>query len=204
MTVSQLPPPTAAAFPSFTPENVAELAESKKHFKKINRAISVAKFDAWTVGIFGGLTLIVGLGSFSLVGVLLGAGMSYVAYSEFMNASKLRKLDLESPKKLAINQVVLGSLLMAYAIYMLLTSHADLSQYSDLAEVGQMGAKMADDLNRISTLVFRLVYFCLIAVAIFAQGGTALFYLSREKYLRIYLEHTPPWIIEMQRKGISV
>jgi hypothetical protein len=204
VTVSQLPSPILPAVPSFTPENVAELAESKKHFKKIFRAINYAKFDAWTVGIFGGLTLIVGLGTFSLVGVLLGAGMSYVAYSEFMNASALRKLDLNSPKKLAINQVVLGSLLMAYAIYMLLTSHVDMSQYADLAGAGQMGAKMADDLKQMTTLAFRLVYFALIAIAIFAQGGTALFYLSREKFLRRYLEHTPAWIVEMQRAGISV
>jgi hypothetical protein len=198
------PIPAIPAVPAFTPEHLAEISAAKQKFKKVARAIGVAKFDAWSVAIFGGLTFIVGLGTFSIVGTLLGAGMSYVAYAEFTEAAKLRKLDLDAPKKLAINQVVLGSLLMAYAIYSLLTSHIDMSQYADLAGAGQMGAKMADDLNQMTVLAYRLVYFSLIAIAIFAQGGTALFYLSRRKHLRGYLEQTPAWIVEMQRAGISV
>jgi hypothetical protein len=198
------PIPAIPAVPAFTPENVAQISEAKQHFRKISRAIAVAKFDAWSVAIFGGLTFIVALASFSVVGAVLGAGMSYVAYAEFTESAKLRKLDPDAPKKLAINQVVLGSLLMGYAIYMLLTTHLDVSQYADLAGAGAMGAKMADDLNQMTRLIYHLVYFCLIGIAIFAQGGTALYYLSRKKHLMSYLEHTPPWIVEMQRAGISV
>jgi hypothetical protein len=203
VTVPQ-PIPATPAVPAFTPENVAQISEAKARFKKIARAIAVAKFDAWTVAIFGGLTFIVGLASFSIVGTLLGAGMSYVAYAEFTEAARLRKLDPDAPKKLAVNQVILGSLLMGYAIYMLLTTHVDMTQYADLAGAGQMGAKMADDLNQMTTMIYHLVYVCLIAIAIFAQGGTALFYLSRKKHVQSYLEHTPQWIVEMQRAGISV
>jgi hypothetical protein len=138
------------------------------------------------------------------VATLLGAGMSYVAYVEFVEASRLRKLDLAAPKKLAINQVILGSLLMAYAVYMLLTMHVDMSEYSDLAGLGPAGASTINSVKQMTTLAYQLMYFALIAVAIFAQGGTALFYLSRKKHLHRYLEHTPPWIVEMQRAGISV
>lgn len=185
-------------------EHLDQIAAAKHAFRKIGRAINVAQFDAWTVGFFGTATLIFALFSFSIVGLILGAGMTAVAYFELSNAGKLRKLELDAPKNLAINQVVLGSLLMGYAIYQLLTGPTDMSQYSELAGAGQMGAKMADDIKSITTLVYNLVYYCLIAIAIFAQGGTALFYLSRKKHLESYLEHTPPWIVEMQRAGIRV
>ena len=62
------------------------------------RAINVAHFDAWTVAIFGGLTFLVSLVSFSLVGLILGGGMSLVAYLEFVNAARLRRLELDAPK----------------------------------------------------------------------------------------------------------
>ncbi|HTL27856.1 MAG TPA: hypothetical protein VL282_01485 [Tepidisphaeraceae bacterium] len=203
--MSELQPPLIPPVPTpLSYQHIDQLTESKKRFRKIGRAINVANFDAWTVGIFGGGTLIVALVSFSFVGLILGAGMTAVAYFELANAGKLRKLDLDAPKNLAINQVVLGSLLMGYAIYSLLTPSIDMSQYSDLAGAGQMGAKMANDLKSMTALIYNLVYFSLIAVAIFAQGGTALFYLSRKKHLQSYLQHTPPWILEMQRAGIRV
>jgi len=39
----------------------------------------------------------------------------------------------------------------------------------------------------------------LIAVALLVQGGTALYYFSRQKHLLRYLQQTPPWIQQMQR-----
>ena len=34
-----------------------------------------------------------------------------------------------------------------------------------------------------------------------AQGGTALYYFSREKHIRAYREQTPAWIVEFQQGG---
>ena len=36
------------------------------------------------------------------------------------------------------------------------------------------------------------------------QGGTAWYYISREKILRRYLDETPPWITQMQRAGVTI
>ena len=36
------------------------------------------------------------------------------------------------------------------------------------------------------------------------QGGTALFYLSRLRHLREYVQNTPQWLIQMQRAGVQV
>ena len=40
--------------------------------------------------------------------------------------------------------------------------------------------------------------------AIVAQGGAALFYFTREKYLREYRQRIPPWILQMQKTGVMV
>ena len=65
------------------------------------------------------------------------------------------------------------------------------------ADLGSMGTDMKD----LARMIAFGVYGTLIAVAIFAQGGTALYYFTREKHLRQYIQTTPPWIIEMQRAG---
>jgi mannose/fructose/N-acetylgalactosamine-specific phosphotransferase system component IIC len=58
----------------------------------------------------------------------------------------------------------------------------------------------ADDADLVH-LAITILYSSLIAVAIFAQGGTALYYFSRQKYLQRYVQETPAWILEMQRAG---
>lgn len=49
-----------------------------------------------------------------------------------------------------------------------------------------------------------LIYGTLAAVAIFVQGGTALFYHSRRKYIEAYVNETPAWIVQAQRAGLSM
>jgi hypothetical protein len=191
--------PTGAT-PGLSQEQLKQIADARLRSKKIRKGVSVAMFDGWTVGLFGGLTLLFGM--FSPVGALLGAGMLAVAYVELRGAKRMRLLDPQSPRVLAWNQVVLGTLLLAYAAYSLWTIYtgrtdmqAEIAKYPELTDV-------VGDLDRLSKLIGLLVYGTLMAVAIFGQGGTALFYLSRKKHIEAYLRETPPWIIEAQRSGL--
>jgi hypothetical protein len=141
---------------------------------------------------------------FSFVGLLLGAGMMAVAYVEIRGAKRLRQLDPAAPKTLAWNQVFLGALLFAYAVFSLWRIYtgrtelaAQLNAYPELADI-------AGDVERLSKLIGLLIYGTLIAVAIFGQGGTALFYLTRRKYIDAYLRETPQWIIDAQRGGMPM
>ena len=40
------------------------------------------------------------------------------------------------------------------------------------------------------------------AVGVFGQGGLALYYATRAKLVRAYIEETPSWIVDMQRAGV--
>jgi len=188
--------------PTLAPEQLRDLADARKRSKPIRSAITVAKFDGITVALFGGLTFLsVAFGS--IWGLILGAGMCTIAYIELQGAQRLRRLDVTAPKTLALNQVCLGLLLLSYAIYSIFTAGASID--ATLKEAGPDVTNMfGNDIKSLTQLITFLVYGTLAAVAIFGQGGTALYYLSRRKYIEAYLAQTPPWIIQAQQAGMPM
>ena len=55
-----------------------------------------------------------------------------------------------------------------------------------------------EGLTRLITLA---IYGGMIAVAVFAQGGLALYYFTRGKYVRAYVQQTPEWVLAVQKAG---
>ena len=55
-----------------------------------------------------------------------------------------------------------------------------------------------EDLTRMLSVA---VYGGVIAFALFAQGGMALYYFTRGKHVRAYLAETPAWVVTVQRAG---
>lgn len=205
-------PPTPATTPAPTPvdgfrlteDQVRAVGDAQKRAQKIRRAISVAKFDAWTVAIFGGLTLSFALLSFSWFGILLGGGMCAIAWVEFRGAKGLRQFDPDATRLLGMNQLVLGGLLIAYALYSLWGVYHDQSPLlNELKSTPEMSNLMVDA-RGIAETIGLLVYGTLVLVGLFGQGGTALYYFSRRKYIDAYLRETPAWIVDAQRAGLPV
>jgi hypothetical protein len=191
------PPPAA---PTLSPAQVQQqFAAAHLAATKVRRAAGVATGDGWMIAVFGGLTFLFGL-SGDLSGLLLGGAMCAIAFIEIEGAKRIRRLDPTVAKRLAYNQLALAAVLICYSLWSLHQAStgglsAELKAHEQ--ELGAMG-KEADDIVK---LAYRILYFTLIAVAIFAQGGMALYYFSREKYIRRYVEQTPSWILEMQRNG---
>ena len=188
--------------PGLSPEQLQQIADARMRAKKIRKGVSVALFDGWTIAIFAGLTLLSGL--FSLVGLLLGLGMAIAAYVELTNAKRLKQLDPNAARTLAWNQVFLGSILFLYAVHSLwsiFSGHGVMQ--SELAKYPEL-SQFAGDMEQLTKAIGLLIYGTLIAVAIFGQGGTALFYLSRHKHVETYLRETPRWILDAQRAGMPM
>ncbi len=59
---------------------------------------------------------------------------------------------------------------------------------------------MLGDMQPLMWKLTLLIYGALIAGTLAAQGLTAWYYHSRQKYLAAYLRDTPPWIIDLQKK----
>lgn len=186
------PPPAA-----LTPEQLNAIATGQALYKPIRRAVTYARFDGWTVAVFAILTGICSITS--PLTLMLGIGMGIVAWFELREASRLAAGDVRSPKRLAMNQLALAGLLIAYAAVRLF-------QGTDSAEMETIRSQLGGDpammemVESVGELIPKLVYGTLIVVAVFVQGGTALFYLSRRKAVEAYVRQTPDWVRAMMSR----
>jgi hypothetical protein len=155
--------------------------------------------DGWTLAVFAFFTFVLSIGS--VVGMTLGLGMGIVAWRELTQGKALSRLEPASPKKLAVNQLFLGGMLIVYAVWSLLTSTSLPSELTDALKGNPDSAEMLGSVEQLVHWISVLVYVLLILIAIFVQGGTAWYYHSRDKLLRDYLQKTPQWILDMQRQS---
>jgi hypothetical protein len=193
--------PLDPSSPQLTEEHLRQLAAARVLSRKINRAVSVARFDGWTVGIFGALTLLLGITDLS--SILLGSAFCVISFFELKAADKLRRLDPSSIKTLVTNQAVLGLSLIIYSLWSLFSS----SSSGDLAAAKAQDAQVTQLLQSYGGLVqsiSAIVYGALILVAVGGCGGMILYYLSRKRRLDEYLQSTPQWIIAMQAAGVTL
>jgi len=189
-------PPTAI---QLTPQQLRELADARAAGKYVRRAIAVATFDGWALAAFAIVNCICGVADFQ--SMVIGLALGVMAYIEIRGASQLRRLDESAPRRLGINQVLLGLLLSAYAVWHIYEYLHGPSPYAALSQADPKVGKRFEDMFTSMAVGF---YGCLIIFAIFAQGGAALFYFTREKYLKEYRLRTPAWILQMQRAGVMV
>ena len=188
-----------------TPEQLSQITHARHRYKKVHRAINVAKFDAWTTAIFAGLSLLFSAIGFSIPGILLGLGMAAVSYNSFRGMRRLEELDASGTELLGKNQWFLGGLLFIYAAWNLYLIHAG-KMDTDLSpdtkqQLAELGGQWINDLMQ---ECYYLVYGALAVFAIVAQGLTSLYYFSRAKFIAEYLDHTAEWILKMQKMGFRL
>lgn len=188
--------PIGVAPPPLSPEQFRQWQDAEVGLRKIKRAVGVARFDGWTIGIFAALTL--GCG-FSPANVLIAVGMGTVAFVELRSAKRLAQLDPEAGRTLMWNQLALAGLLILYAVWRL--THLSTSEIAGslVKDLGQDAIDLLGDAADIVRQVLMLVYFTLIGVAVLGQGSMALYYQRRGAYVRRYLAETPEWVVAMQR-----
>ncbi|HVT88847.1 MAG TPA: hypothetical protein VHD56_08355 [Tepidisphaeraceae bacterium] len=184
-------------------EHLEQLAAARIRRVKIDRAVRSALFSAWTLAIFAAFSFVGGI--LSVSGMAIAIGLGFIAYFEFRGAAQMKRLDINGPKNLAINQIVLGALLFIYGAYSLWASlHAPpaLSELSD-ADWQALGMK-STDLQDLERMIWIVLYITVMVVAIIAPGLTAWYYSTRAKFIKAYLSETPQWIVELQKAGMSV
>jgi hypothetical protein len=204
--VQTAPPPTlpyaAPAFPAagpLTEEHLRQLEAARVAAKKIRRAVNVARGDGWTVGLFGALTFLFGLGSVSAA--LVGSGMAVIAFVEVRAANKLRGFEPGAARVLGLNQLALAGLLFAYAVFGIVSVLFGPSEYAAIVAQEPDVGKALGPIEDLTKTIAIAVYVVVILVAVFFQGGMALYYFGRAKVVRAYLAQTPAWVIAVQRAG---
>lgn len=195
-------PASAPAAPALSPEHIAALLVARARGRKVGRAVAVARFDGWSIAAFGFLTFLFGIGTPS--SMLIGGLMGVIAFVELRAAGELRRLRPDAARTLGLNQIALAGLLVCYAVWRI---YLELNGAGDYAEIVAADAQLAEMLKPVESLT-RLFTLALnggiIAFALFAQGGMALYYFSRAKHVRAYIEQTPAWVITVQQAGSYV
>ncbi|MFG0246342.1 MAG: hypothetical protein ACF8MF_09885 [Phycisphaerales bacterium JB052] len=165
-----------------------------------HRAGGYAKFSGWTTLLAGALSIPFALRNIPmLVFCICLAG---IGTRELTLRRQLLHLKASAPKKLAVNQLLLAGTLIAYSVYMLMgapsTSMVDSALSSDpmLQSTPELSG-MIDDLAQLELLAKAAMYAGLIVIAIFVQGGTAVYYITKAKSLQRLHQRCPAWCVRV-------
>jgi hypothetical protein len=176
--------------PALTPEQQAELAAANERAGKILKAARVATFNGWTIGLFGAISVLFGLGS--LTAVVVGAGLLVVGWNELRGRNMLRRFEPAAPRLLGRNQVGLMALIVAYCLWSI---HGTLNHPSE--SIRQLEAFLGGP-GTVTHLV-AWGYAAVIVLSVLVQGLNARYYFARGEQLKSYVASTPGWIVELQR-----
>ncbi|MEI7657120.1 MAG: hypothetical protein WCK33_03535 [Phycisphaerae bacterium] len=171
-------------------DHIRQLAMGALRAKKIRRTATFASISGWSMVILGGMSLLWGLLG-DMPSIVMGAALGGLGINELAGANLLRRLDERGPKRLANNQLMLGGLMVAYAIWASYVAWAD-GGSSPLASAGMVDPTVL--------VTLQLVTYGLVG-GIGAMVGffTALYYRSRGRLLREMLSETSPWVVETMR-----
>jgi hypothetical protein len=180
-----------------TPEQIRAIADGRHRATKIRRAATVAAISGWSLIVFAALTAL-GVLFGSITALVMALALAVLGWNELRGGAMLRRLDPRGPRTLALNQLTLGVVIVAYAAWSL---HKALSNPTTLASVGgstgdpQMDAMIAG----VSEMVAWGVYGTMAAVGIIVPGLTAWYYASCARFVHTLLNDTPSWVVQTLR-----
>lgn len=186
-----------------SPEQMGQLASARAAAKSLKRGAGWARFEGGSIALFAVLTLACGWDS--VAGLLMGAAMGAIAFFELREARGLSRLQVGSARRLGWIEVCFASLLFIYAAWSIIATMRGAGPFAEIEQ--KYGREVMDQLaayKDTAKSLTALAYVALMGIAVFVQGGAAVYFFSREKHLKAFVEQTPPWILQMQQAGFSV
>lgn len=181
-----------------------ELMLAGPRAKPIRKAARVAAFNGWATAIIAALSAPFAL--FSLSGFLVCAGLAVVAYNELRGRRRLLVFDPAAATQLGWNQLGLLALITVYCLWATYSNLFGASSFdSQLTAHPEIGNALGslDEFKPLIEQMVVLFYGVVIALSVVFQGGNALYYFTRRKYIEEYLRETPAWVIELQRTSAA-
>ncbi len=170
--------------------------------RPIQRAARTARGSALTILLISGLGAVVSLIWPSWIGWVMVAGIAVIGAVEYIGAGGVRRGEPGAAVLLATNQLAFVLLISAYCVYQMVTaahSGGDFGLISpelraELAPLQGAGVNIEQQLSAWAPVIAYGFYTLVIVVSALAQGGLALYYLTRRRYLAEFAEDTPSWI----------
>ncbi len=177
------------------------LGSSVQSARPVRKASGYARMSGWMTLLAGAMSVLFSIGS--LPGMILGLALAGFGMRELGLARRMDRLDGSAPVWLAINQLMLGAVLIAYAVYKVATyDSADsmiagsLASDPTIASSPELAGTM-DQLTQIEYLLSMGIAGVLVVVAFVVQGGTALYYITKRKRVNELRTHCPEWVLRV-------
>ena len=202
-------PPRAPSAAPLTSEHLDQLALAKLRAKKVAKACRVAMTNGCILAIFSGCSLLMALigamfGEFDILGLGMGAGLALLAWNEFRGRAMLRRVELRGCRVLGWNQVALMAMVIGYAAWMLGKAVWGPNPYDEAIARESLLAGPLGSINDLYQMISMAIYGGLIAGTLIFQGLSSLYYFTRRKHVEAYLRETPEWVLDLQRRGVTV
>jgi hypothetical protein len=186
---------SASANP-LSPDHLLALSEANDRAQKIRRAARVAGFNGWSIGGIALLSLPFAFSSITSLAIAIGLGL--VAYIEFRGRRLLNQFEPTACRLLGWNQVGFLVLISAYCAWNIFASFNTTNPLANYPELRQLGI-LPETIGDLYLQITLALYGSLFLGSVLFQGGNALYYFSRERLVREYVNNTEPWVIELQK-----
>ncbi len=192
-----------------THEQLIAIQRGHEGARKIRRAVNVANADAAFM-ILSSFFCIASTCILGMINLVVGVALAFVAFNSTRGALRLKKFDRTAPKLLALNQVYLTAIIILYCVGQIWSVHSAAAkggmtdpQLQELFRGTGIDPSMATEAAGLGNTLVVTVCIALIPATIIFQGLTGLYYYTRGRLLENYLEETPPWVIEVQKRQTS-
>ena len=185
-------PSTTGSPGPLSAEHLNEISAAQQRSKKILRAAGIAAFSGWSMVVFSVLTLMFAfLSDWSAWAI--GIGLALCGVNELRGGALLRKMEARG-----WNQVLLGALIIGYALWSLSSA---MSNPVLKSMVQGTGDPQIDALaSQLTTAVTWGLYGSMAVVGLIVPGLTAIYYFSRSPLVTRFRRETPEWVVEVIRR----
>ncbi|MGH7244418.1 MAG: hypothetical protein ACREJD_13490 [Phycisphaerales bacterium] len=179
-------------------EHLNQISDARKRAKKILRAAGMAWLSGWSMAVFAALSLAFAFMS-DWSAWTIGIGLAVCAANELRGGAMLKGMNPRGASILGWNQVFLGVLIVAYALWSLYSTSKSPALASLAQGTGDPGIDaMAKELT---TVVTWALYGTMVVVGFVVPGLTAIYYFTRGPLVTAFRRETPDWVLEVIRRG---
>jgi hypothetical protein len=173
-----------------SPEQKSTLAAAATRLEKVTRPARIARFNAWTIGIFGGLTILWGVASGG-GGVLVGIALLAIAWNEMRGVRLLQAIEPEGARVLGWNQLLVAAVIAGYCVFAILGARRGPDEsMRELEEAAGISSETVADLTL-------LIYGSVAVVVGLVQALLARYHFRAGAAVEAFRRETPAWAIEL-------
>lgn len=186
--------------PELDERHYAMLEQTVRLSRPIRKAAGYAAFSGWATLLAGACSLPFTIGNVAMM--IFCVVLAGIGTRELSLRRRLLRLETSVLRKLAINQLMLGAVLCSYAIFQLLQPSGESmlvsAMNSDPSIQSVPGiADQLNDLAQLERVIMAGIYALMILVALFVQGGSAIYYSLKIRAMRRLHQRTPGWCVRV-------